>query len=99
MDQVFREEWEQHGIKGFLIMITSATGGPPNQADCKLFREKHEISGLTLVFDPTGSSAIYGNMETTVVVDSDARITYTQQGDWMGGLKSALEDNLGYEME
>ena len=99
MDTVFKNEWEEHGVKGFLIMIAGQTGGAPTQADCKKFRKDHEITGMTLLFDPTGSSAPYGGQETTVVVDSDARITYIQQGDWLVGIKKALEANLGYEFD
>jgi len=54
---------------------------------------------MTLLFDPTGSSAPYGGQETTVVLDSDARITYTQKGDWMAGIKKALEANVGYDFD
>ncbi len=80
-------------------MIANQTGGAPGEADCKKFREDHNITGMTLLFDPTGSSAPYGGQETTVVVDSDARITYIQQGDWLAGLKKALEENVGYEFD
>jgi len=99
MDKKYREEWEQHGVEGFLIMIAGQTGGAPTQADCKKFREDHEIIGMTLLYDPTGSSAPYGGQETTIVMDSDARITYTQQGDWLLGIKTALEANVGYEFD
>ena len=99
MDTVFKNEWEEHGVKGFLIMIASQTGGPPSQSDCKKFRSDHGITGMTLLFDPTGSSAPYGGQETTVVLDSDARITYTQKGDWMAGIKKALEANVGYDFD
>ena len=80
-------------------MIAGQTGGAPTQADCKKFQIDHEISGMTLLFDPTGSSAPYGGQETTVVVDSDARITYIQQGDWLLGLKMALEAAAGIDFD
>ena len=99
MDEVFRAEWEEHGVKGFLIMIANQTGGAPSLADCKKFRNDHGIKGMTLLVDPTSSSAPYGGQETTIVVDTDARITYIQQGDWLAGIKKALEANVGYDFD
>ena len=98
MDKIWKESWANYGVKGYLILIADQQGGPPNEAACKKYREDYQL-GLTLLYDPTGATAQYGGMETTYVLDSDAKLTYVQQGDWMAGLQSELEKVLGVEME
>lgn len=98
MNTVWMEKWSKYGVKAYVVLIADQAGGPPSQAACKKYREDHGL-GMTLLFDPTGQTGVYGGMETTYVLDSDAKLTYTQKGDWMVGLETELEKVLGFEME
>ena len=99
MDQMWQEKWSKYGVKAYLIMIADQQNQPPSAAACQKFRDDYKIDGITVLYDPTGISAPYGGMETTYILDSDAKLTYTQKGDWMAGLESELEKVLGVEME
>ena len=98
MDQVWKDKWSNYGVKGYLVLIADQQGAPPTEAACKKYRDDYNL-GLTLLYDPTAITSQYGGMETTYVLDTDAKLTYKQQGDWLAGIEGELEKALGFEME
>jgi len=97
MDNIF-EEFIPHGIEGFVILLSNQWGETPTATDCKKYVADHDLT-MTMLYDPSGASTIYGGMEISMVMDPAAKITFKVQGKWWAGIRNAIEDVLGYNVD
>ena len=54
------------GIRAWVIIIYNSEGEPPNKQYCKAFKESYGLE-MTVLYDPTGASLVYGDKETSII--------------------------------
>jgi len=92
MDEIY-EEMQPYGVKGYVILMSDQFGNPPTEQACKKYRKDHDLT-LTMLYDPTGKSGIFGGMETSMVLTPDTTIHFKVVGKWWAGIKTAIEEVL-----
>ena len=70
------EELNDPGLKAWVVLYQDSQFNSPSAAYCQEYLASHPMS-MTLLYDPSGGMSVYGEMETSLVVNEDGRIVNT----------------------
>ena len=91
---------EESGLEARVVLVYDNMWAPPSQEFCKAFEAQVGLT-VPLLYDPTGVTAIYGDInnnnkvhETTMVTNEEGIIAYKTHKDTESGVMSNIVAEL-----
>jgi hypothetical protein len=81
-------------IEAWVIILYDAESEPPDANYCKAFRDGFGLDAMRVLYDPNLAMGIYGDRETSIVVDALGQIVSEHHSDALENIVAEIAAEL-----
>ena len=82
------------GLEAWVIILYDAQGETADANFCKGYRDTAGLDAMRVLFDPSLATAIYGDKETSIIIDSSGMILSEHHSGALEAIVSRLAEEL-----